>query len=347
MKSNRRSLLAGFVGLAGVALATAWSPMAQAQAQAQGDANWQKIVEGAKKEGNLVIYYQAVPPVVERVVKEFRAMYPEIRVEAKRQVQPAQHMSVIENEKKMNIDGADISQYANAIWYKEKVSEGYFMRPVGPAMAYYPKEYLLYGHVPVIAIMPFLMAYNTNLVKTPITGFRDYLRPELKGKIASSDMVAETVFAWYEWIEKNQGEDFLAKLAAQNPRLTVGVVPATQGTASGELHATIFTIYGIANPLIAGGAPIKTVLPNPAFASQDVIAALAHSKRPNAAMLFLDFMMSRRGQEAWNGKGETASPIPGIPGSLDPKAMQPWDPFRWTPEEQKKYLVKWNKLFKP
>ncbi len=314
---------------------------------AQGDANWQKIVAAAKKEGNLVIYYQTVAPLIDRVIKDFQAAYPEIRVESKRQVQPAQHMAVIENEKKMNIDGADITQYANAIWYKEKAAENYFMKPIGPATADFPKEYLLYGVVPIIAIQPFMLAYNTNLIKTPPTGFRDLLKPEYSGRVGASDMVAETVFAYYEWMEKTQGDDFLAKFAAQKPKLAVGVVPITQGTASGELAGTLMSIYAIANPLIASGAPIKTVLTNPSFASADVMAALAHAKRPNAALLFMDFIMSKRGQTAWNGRGETASPMAGVPGSLDAKTMNIWDPFRYTPEFQKNYLVKWNKLFKP
>jgi ABC-type Fe3+ transport system substrate-binding protein len=78
----------------------------------------------------------------------------------------------------------------------------------------------------------------------------------------------------------------------------------------------------------------------------DVVAALAHSRRPNAALVFLDYMMSRRGQGAWNGTGETASVIPGIPGSLDAKTMQPWDVFRYTAEFQRDYKVKFDKMFK-
>ncbi len=332
------------LGLAAfAALLTAWVP----SSFAQSDANWQKIVAAARKEGSLVIYYQTVSPLIERVIKDFNVLYPEIRVESKRQVQPAQHMAVIENEKAMNIDGADITQYANAIWYKEKAAENYFLKPIGPATADFPKEYLLYGVVPIVAIQPFFLAYNTNLIKTPITGYRDLLRPEFKGRVGASDMVAETVFAYYEWVEKTQGADFLEKFAAQGPKLAVGVVPITQGTASGELAGTLMSIYAIANPLIAGGAPIKTVLTNPSFGSADVMAAVAHAKRPNAALLFMDFIMSKRGQTAWNGRGETASPMAGVPGSLDAKTMNIWDPFRYTPEFQKNYLVKWNKLFKP
>jgi len=337
---SRRSAIGTLGALGALALTT---PRASAQ---QGDANWQRIVAAAKKEGSLVIYHQAVPQVLDRVTKDFMAQYPEIKVEYRRLLTAVTHMQAIETEKSSKLDGADITQYANAIWYREKSQENFFLKPVGPATADYPKESLLYGAVPIVAVMPFVLAYNTNMVKTPITSMRDLLRPELKGKVGSSDLVAETVFAFYEWIEKNQGADFLAQFAAQKPKLTVGVLPLFQSIAAGETAAGLYGIHAVANTLIAQGAPMKVVQPNPAFASADVIAAVAHSRRPNAALVFLDYMMSRRGQGIWNGTGETASVIPGIPGSLDAKTMQPWDVFRYTPEFQRDYKLKFDKLFK-
>ena len=325
----------------GAALA---APATRAQ---QGDANWQRIVAAAKSEGSLVIYHQAVAPVLDRVTKDFMAVYPEIKVEIRRLITPVTHMQAIENEKATRIDGGDVTQYANAIWYRDKAQENFFIKPVGPALADYPKEHLLYGQVAVVAVMPFVLGYNTNLVKTPITNIRDLLRPELKGKIGSSDLVAETVYAYYDWLERTQGADFLPLLAAQNPKLTAGVVPLFQALAAGELAAAAWGIHAIANGLIAQGAPIKVVQTNPSFASADVVAALAHAKRPNAAQVFLDYIMSRRGQGAWNGTGETASVIPGIPGSLDARTMQPWDVFRYTPDFQRAYKAKFDKMFKP
>ena len=337
---NRRSAL-GTIGALG-ALAMA-APAARAQ---QGDANWQRIVAAAKKEGSLVIYHQAVPQVLDRVTKDFMAQYPEIKVEYRRLLTQVTHMQAIEAEKAGKLDGADITQYANAIWYRDKAQENFFLKPVGPATADYPKESLLYGSVAIAAVMPFVMAYNTNLVKTPITSMRDLLKPEFKGKVGSSDIVAETVYAFYEWVEKTQGADFLPQFAAQKPKLTVGVLPLFQSIAAGEIAAGLYGIHAVANSLISQGAPMKVVQPNPAFASVDVLAALAHSRRPNAALVFLDYMMSRRGQGAWNGTGETASVIAGIPGSLDAKTMQPWDVFRYTAEFQRDYKAKFDKMFK-
>ena len=337
---NRRSALGTLGALGAMAVG---APAARAQ---QGDANWQRIVAAAKREGSLVIYHQAVPQVLDRVTKDFMAQYPEIKVEYRRLLTPVTHMQAIEAERAGKLDGADITQYANAIWYRDKAQENYFIKPIGPAAADYPKESLLYGAVPITAVMPFVMAYNSNLVKTPITSMRDFLRPELRGKIGSSDLVAETSYAFYEWLEKTQGADFLPLLAAQKPRLTVGVLPLLQSVAAGELEAAIIGIHAVANALISQGAPLKVVQPNPAFASVDVLAALAHSRRPNAAQVFLDYMMSRRGQGAWNGTGETASVIPGVPGSLDARTMQPWDVFRYTAEFQREYKLKFDRMFK-
>lgn len=337
---NRRSAL-GTIGAVGAMALGA--PTARAQ---QGDANWQRIVAAAKKEGSLVVYHQAVPQVLERIVKDFTSIYPEIKVEYRRLLTAVTHHQAIESEKAGKLDGADVTQYANAIWYRDRAQENYFIKPVGPAAADYPKDSLLYGSVAIAAVMPFVMAYNTNLVKTPITSMRDLLKPEFQGKVGSSDLVAETVYAFYEWIEKTQGADFLQKFAAQKPKLTVGVVPLFQSIAAGEIAAGLYGIHAVANSLIAQGAPMKVFQPNPAFASVDVVAALAHAKRPNAAQVFLDYMMSRRGQGVWNGTGETASVLSGIAGSLDAKTMQPWDVFRYTAEFQRDYKVKFDKMFK-
>jgi len=337
-KFKRRQVLASMGALAAsVAVPSVW---------AQADASWPRIVDAAKKEGSLVIYHQTPALVMERVTKDFMAQYPEIKVEVRRLLTPVTHMQAIETEKSTRIDGGDITQYANSIWHRDRAQENFFIKPVGPATADYPKESLLYGQVAVVAIMPFVLGYNTNLVKTPITNIRDLLRPELKGKVGSSDLVAETVYAYYDWLERTQGADFLPQFAAQNPRLTAGVVPLFQALAAGELAAAAWGIHAIANSLIAQGAPIKVVQTNPSFASADVVAALAHAKRPNAAHLFLDYIMSRRGQGAWNGTGETASVIAGIPGSLDAKTMQPWDVFKYTPEFQRNYKAKFDKMFK-
>ena len=335
-------LVASAMGIGAALLAALWAPASIAQ----GDPAWQRIVAAAKKEGSVVIYFQAVPPVMDRLVKDFMAMYPEIKVEAKRQIQPAQHMSVIENEKRANMDGADVSQYSNAIWHKERASENFFMKPVGPANAEYPKEYLLYGAVPIIAVMPFVMVYNTNLIKTPVTSFKDFLKPEYKGKLGISVVQSIVQVAWYEWLEKTQGADFLGRLAAQAPKIYTGAVPNAQSTASGEIAITLFSVPTVVMPLIERGAPMKMVIPQPALGIRYAGGIIAGSKRPNASQVLTDYLMSPRGQAIWHSRGESASPLPNIPSIPDANSIQPFDPSVYNANSVSEYKKKFDAAMK-
>ena len=48
----------------------------------------------------------------------------------------------------------------------------------------------------------------------------------------------------------------------------------------------------------------------------------------------------------WAGRGEAASSLPNIPGSLDAMTIRPFEPSQFPPDVQKAYRKKWDKLFK-
>ena len=152
--------------------------------------------------------------------------------------------------------------------------------------------------------------------------YRDLLKPEYTGRVGASDMVAETVFAYYEWLEKTQGNDFLGRLAGLQPKFYTGAVPNAQSTGSGEIAATLFSVPTVVMPLIERGAPMKMLIPQPALGIRYAGGILGWTKRPNAAQVLNDYLMSPRGQAVWHGRGESASPLPNIPGSPDANAIQ-------------------------
>ena len=91
---------------------------------------------------------------------------------------------------------------------------------------------------------------------------------------------------------------------------------------------------------------IDLVVPVPAFGVEYPICALKWSKRPNAALVLLDYLMSRGGQTIWHGQGETASPLQNIPGSLAAASIDPYDPAAYPPAKVQKYREYWSKIFK-
>ncbi len=333
---------------AALGMALAFLPIsvsAQSESAAYQPAEWEKIVAAAKKEGRVVVYYTPVTPVILRLKADFEAAFPGIVLEHSRAISGT--VAKIEAERKLGADGGDAHLDSSSItWTRELAKSGALKPPAGPESRRWPAAHLLDGVVLVLGMEPITIAYNTNLVKTPINGYPDLLRAEFKGKIATTEILSPTSVAWYEWLEKTQGADFLQKLADLSPRYFTGVAPSTQAAVSGEMTVAAYSIPTTALPLIAQGAPIRMVLPNPSFGIRYTGAVFAWAKRPNAALVFLDYLMSPRGQATWHGKGETASPLLNIPGALDSRTVHAYDPAPYTPEVVKAYTAKWNAMFK-
>ena len=106
------------------------------------------------------------------------------------------------------------------------------------------------------------------------------------------------------WPERTHGKDYLTQLRAQNPRMYNGGTPMSQAVASGEVSAAgIAAVPTNAKALSALDAPGDDVVPNPGIGTSYGLAALAWSKRPNAARVLADFAKSPGGQAAWHGVG--------------------------------------------
>lgn len=316
---------------------------ARAQAPAAA-ADWDRIVAAAKKEGKVVLYHVLVPPVMVRVKAEFEKLYPGIVIEETR-MPGAVIVSKFDQERAQAADGADGTVSSELLWLEARAKEGSLKAPVGPAKTY-PPAYMLGGVAPVVALEPLIMAVNTSLIKSEVTKYQDLLRPEFKGKIGASEPFSTLVVAWYNWIEKTQGPDFLSRLAAQAPRFYTGAVPTTQAAASGEVAISLYSVASVVQPLVAQGAPLKIIVPEPNLATSYVVTAFSWAKRPNAALVFMDYLMSKQGQTTWHGKGESASPLPGVVGSLNPATINVFDPRPFPPNAAQAYREKWTVQFK-
>ncbi len=313
-------------------------------AQAQQGGSWDSVLAGAKQEGKVVFYSAAPQGVVERLVAGFKKLHPDIAVEPLRGPS-GQLLSKVEQERVNAIDGADVMISTEVAWFTDKAKAGQLLAPTGPSNTAWPAKYKVGDSVIIAGIEPFTIPYNTGLVKDPPKSYADLLKPEFTNKIGTSDLAATTLIAWYDWLDKTQGLDYLPKLKAQNPKLYVGTVPISQALAAGEIVVSAFGNTTSFTPLIQQGAPIKLVIPSPGLGFEYGLGAFGWSKRPNAARVFEDYVMSVDGQSAWHGGGESASPI-GVPGSVPIDSITPWDIAAYPPDVVKSYTGRWNKIFK-
>lgn len=343
-----RSALVACVLAVGAALVGGTGSVAHAQSKDRtvSQADWNRILADAKKEGLVVVYTTTAPAVHERIKADFEKAYPGIEMNPIRVVGNQINTRVEQERAVGNIEG-DAIITSELVWSADAARKGWLRVPVGPNAQAWPDASVRQGAVPLLGVNPFVLVYNTNLVKTAPTGYQDLLKPEFKGKIGSTALLADLIVGWYDWMEKTQGAGFLAKLAAQNVKTYPGAVPPTQGVAAGELAVNMWTVFSVTNPLIDAGAPIRTVVVNPSYGAAYGGGIVAGSKRPNAALVFMDYMMSVRGQAQMVGKGEMASALPNVPGSLDIKAVTLHDDDKYTPEVVNAFKVKWNALFAP
>ncbi len=332
-------------GLLGVAATIATPCFAQSLAGNYNAAEWARTVAAARKEGAVNLYSAQPAPLIARLVAGFKSAHPDMPIEFVRLTSGAL-MSKVDQERSTGADGADVVITSEVAWTEAFAKDGNLLRPSGPAATEWPSRYVRSGAVMIAGLEPFVIPYNTKLVSPAPKGYADLLRPEFKGKLSTSELNATGNIAWYDWLEKTQGADFLLKLKAQAPRIVTGSVPAAQSVASGEHVIAALGLPSSAKPMIQQGAPIDYVVPNPAFGVEYPIAAVKWSKRPNASLVLLDYLMSRAGQSAWHGQGETASPLANIPGSLSAATITPYDPATYTPEKVKSYRDYWTKIFK-
>ncbi|GAA1827309.1 extracellular solute-binding protein [Pseudonocardia ailaonensis] len=281
----------------------------------EGDAAWQQTVAAGEKEGTVVFYSSAPQGTIDRLEKAFEAKYPKIDMQATR-VTGLELATALENERNSGGSGADIALHDMIPFQYNNL--GNFIPPTGPntQRPEYKKDGItLKGVSQMHNIVPFGVAYNTSLIPNPPKDFSTLLDPALKGQIGLFDGASPAASDLYAFLEKNYGgEDFLKKLAAQQPQFFPSVAPTLQALTSGEIAITDYASSVAVQDLVDQGAPVKFVPTKPQWAIQFYTYIPNWAKHPNAAQVLYDFMASPEGQTAINKNA--ISVLPNIPGTI-------------------------------
>ena len=346
MVGRRVRAVVATVALAASTAFFSGSTLGQTSSRAVPAAEWNRIVAAAHKEGKVTLYGTMAIPIHERISAEWARAYPGIKLDFIRIVGAAMTTKFDQERAIPGFDGGDAMITADVRWALDLQRQGLLKTPLGPGAAAYPDTYMVKGQIAMLGISPWVIAYNTNLVSTPINSYEDLLRPDLAGKVGSVSLIAEVVTAWYLWLDQAY-PGFIEKFAATKPRMYPAGTGASAAVASGEILVNAFSLNAIDNALRNQKAPLRTVLPNPVQAFSYGGAVVSWAKNPNAALVVMDFLMSTRGQTAIVGNQDAASPLPNLPGSIDisKSKVQMLDWEKTTPEMLKAYEAKWQKLF--
>ena len=161
--------------------------------------------------------------------------------------------------------------------------------------------------------------------------WNDLLNPKLKGNVAQcAPTRSSSSHATYEVILQRDGDDkgweWLKHLGANTGLFTARSRDVPSVVAKGEFAAGFAVPSYMAFEDRLAGFDIKFVAPSTAWITPEPIAVLAGAKHPKAALAFIEYLLSERGQKVAMERGVfSISPkfrVQGAPGSTAELAVQ-------------------------
>ena len=277
-----------------VALSSPWLLPARAWAQSKEMA---KLIEGAKKEKELVLYGSTDLRQSTIINDKFHEKYPFIEVKLNRLTSDNLYPRVIAEHRSGKFL-ADLLQNNNLGMYF--LRKGNFLAHyVSPEERFYPKEFVDPGYWVTSAMNLHVIGYNTKTVarnKLPKT-WEDLLNPEWKGKFMLNPN--EQWFAWIlQIMGKEKGLNYLRVLAKQNPVLRREPrAMRAQLLIAGEAEMDLDSTYTTLLPLMNKGAPVDWTTLGPALMNTVGYGLAVRAPHPNAAKLFINYILSKEGQQ--------------------------------------------------
>lgn len=313
----KRTMLFVLVVLGCFLVACATSAPAPTQApavapKAPSQSALDSILEGAKKEGKLVVYASYDTPQAEKIHGAFKKKYPFIEFEHA-MLGASAAATRITMESKAGTAGADVG--LTGVNFVQPLVTDKLLRQVdwvglGASQQVVDGPYLV-----TVATITFPLTWNTNLVpkgQSPNT-WEDMLDPKWKGVVGvwvSGEYFAYLVPAWGE----AKVTDYVTKLM-QNRAISIPQQPSVfDMLAAGEISLAIGGNEGVLVRAQQRGAPVAGIWaePVPAVRYDCLIPTLA--AHPNAAMLYCAWLASPEGAAAYeNATGRGNAFVAGSP----------------------------------
>lgn len=335
---SRRSALAGALALS----------LAPADVFAE-----EAMVAAAKKEGQLTWYTtQIIDQFARPAAAAFEKKYG-VKVNFVRANSNDVALRVL-NEAKAGKMQADVFDGTGATASLKK--EGVVAKWTPESARRLPKQYIdAEGHWVATNLYVLTPGYNTELIKkgTEPKTFQDLLDPKYKGRIAwnstaSSSAAPGFIGVVLETMGEEKGTAYLREFAKQQPAgLAVAARQVLDQVIAGEyaIALNIFNNHAVISA--AKGAPVDWIPMNPALGVLSVVSATKDAPHPNAARLFIEFLVSEDGQKLFRD----ADYLP-VDANVPPKhpALRPdGTKFRAiykTPEEIDRNMPRWVEVYK-
>ena len=264
------------------------------------DSDRRGMLESAKKEGEVVWYTSAGLQDSNPMAETFQKDYPSIRVSVIR-AGSGVLINKILNEARAQKGLFDVFNTNQESVFPLK-KRGLIARYISSEANFYDddlKDKEGYWHAAYV--IPWFLGYNTRMLKKDEVpkNYEELLQPRWKGRRIAlgtdngSLILSGLIRVW----GKEKAIRYFQQLAKQEPAMRAGSPSSRiQLLAAGEFPLTL-AAGNTLQTFASRGAPVDWVALEPVFVQVNTIMLAAQSRHPNATKLFIDFVLSKKGQE--------------------------------------------------
>lgn len=268
------------------------------------------ILAGAQKEGELITWAVGEIPFQTMVVDRFKKKYPFMKkIDAVRIPSEKLRTRLIteaQTGKGSNVDVVGLSGF-ELLYLSDKGFFAPYRSPETSAIADGFKD--AGGLWASYYVNTLVTAYNTRQVAAKDVPQRwdDLLDPKWKGSIAFFEEEYEWFANFLKVVGREKGLDFMRRLARQDLQYRGGHTQMVQLLAAGEFPIMAVAFAPRVSVVRASGAPIDWAALSPVFSNPVGMGVYKSAPHPNAAKLYVDFMLSKDIQQeiwvnaAWKG----------------------------------------------
>lgn len=282
----------GLIAAAAIALALALPRAAEAD---------EALREAAEAEGEMTFYTDLQLDVAQALVNAFNDKYPGIRVDVWRgdSGQVTQRFETESAAGRHIVDVLTVTDRQS----KQFAAKGLTAPHRSAHADLYPEGLQAPDDMwSTFATVQLGIAWNTDEVSPEEApkSWAELLEPKWTGRLGMQDpLQGGGAGIWVATLYGLMGEedwtDFMSKLGKQDLRYG-RYLEVREMLASGEIAVQLVAYPAYTQPLIDQGAPIEWALVDPALYTGQTLNLSANAPNPNAARLFIDFVMSEEGQ---------------------------------------------------
>jgi iron(III) transport system substrate-binding protein len=304
--SGPRALTRRAFAAAGLAAPLAWS--AAARPLPGYPRSYQRLEDAADREGRLLIYSAADLNEMDEVLRSFRALHPRIRVQYEHMASRAVYDRYLA-EVAAGKPSADLVFNSAMDLQIKLVNDGYAQPYASPEKPYLPPWAVWKNQAYGVTAEPIVFAYNKRLMPPQdVPRSHDDLERllrvkgrEYRGKVTTYDVErSSTGFLFFTQDAQISHDTWklLRALGKTSPRFYVAGDEMLRRVSAGEHLLAYNMMSSYALERRASDPAIEVVFPTDYTLVMSRIAFISkEARQPSAAKLFLDYLLSRQGQQ--------------------------------------------------